>query len=170
MSMSAHSSRTYSRTARVRRRRRRALPLVEETSAGGVVVDVVNHRPYVALIARENRSRRIEWCLPKGHIEGTETAAQTAEREVWEETGIDGRVLAHLASIDYTFTSPHNRIHKVVHHFLLEAVGGELTVDGDPDHEALDAAWIPLDTSLTLLAYSNERRVAHKARELLQVR
>ena len=146
------------------------LPIVGETSAGGLVIDVVNGTPYAAIIARRNRAGRIEWCLPKGHIEGTETAAQTAEREVWEETGIDGRVLAHLASIDYTFTSPHNRIHKVVHHFLLEAVGGELTVDGDPDHEALDAAWIPLNTSLTLLAYSNERRVAHKARELLQVR
>ena len=39
-------------------------------------------------------------------------------REVAEETGIHGRVVAPLGSIDYWFSVPGKRIHKVVHHFL----------------------------------------------------
>ena len=66
----------------------RRLPAVEERSAGGVVVDVHEGEARIAVIARRNRAGRVEWCLPKGHIEGEETLPQTAAREVAEETGI----------------------------------------------------------------------------------
>ena len=76
------------------------LATLEEISAGGVVVDVRDHQAYLALIARHNRAGRVEWCLPKGHIEAGETLVQTAEREVEEETGIKGRALVTLGVID----------------------------------------------------------------------
>ena len=66
----------------------RALPIVNETSAGGLVVDVQNGQAFTAVIARRNRGGRLEWCLPKGHLEGTETPEQAAVREIMEETGI----------------------------------------------------------------------------------
>ena len=69
----------------------RRLPSVNETSAGGVVIDVHEGRARIAIIARRNRSGKVEWCLPKGHVEPGETLVQTAEREVAEETGIEGR-------------------------------------------------------------------------------
>ena len=47
------------------------LPAVEERSAGGIIVDVHGGEARIAVIARRNRAGRIEWCLPKGHIEGT---------------------------------------------------------------------------------------------------
>ena len=64
------------------------LATLEEISAGGVVVDVRDHQAYLALIARHNRAGRVEWCLPKGHIEAGETLVQTAEREVEEELAL----------------------------------------------------------------------------------
>jgi 8-oxo-dGTP pyrophosphatase MutT (NUDIX family) len=102
----------------------RRLPCVEERSAGGVVVDVFEGQARIAVIARRNRAGRVEWCLPKGHIEGEETLPQTAAREVAEETGIEGRVLIELGTIDYWFAVGDRRIHKYVHHYLLEAIGG----------------------------------------------
>ena len=77
----------------------RRLPAVEERSAGGVVVDVHEGEARMAVIARRNRAGRVEWCLPKGHIEGAETLPQTAAREVAEETGIEGLRVA-LPAID----------------------------------------------------------------------
>lgn len=143
------------------------LPVVDETSAGGLVVDVVERQAVTAVIARRNRAGRLEWCLPKGHLEGEETAEQAAVREIAEETGIEGLVLRHLASIDYWFAGSDHRVHKVVHHYLLQATGGELTIENDPDAEAEDAAWVPLDEVAARLAYPNERRVVAAARHVL---
>lgn len=116
-----------------------------------------------AVIARRNRAGRVEWCLPKGHLEGAETLEQAAVREVAEETGILGRVIAPLGSIDYWFSVPDKRIHKVVHHFLLEQVSGRLTIDDDPDAEAIDVAWVRVGELGARLTFPNERRVAELA-------
>lgn len=127
------------------------------------MVDVFRGKARVPLIARRNRSERIEWCLPKGHVEAGETLAQTAEREVAEETGIVGRTLITLGTIEYWFTTPQHRVHKMVYHYLLEATGGSLTIENDPDHEAIDAAWVFLDEADQRLTFPNERRIAQLA-------
>ena len=141
----------------------RRLPAVEERSAGGVVVDVQGGVARIAVIARRNRAGRLEWCLPKGHIEGEETLSETAAREVAEETGIVGRVLIELGTIDYWSAIGDRRIHKYVHHYLLEAIGGTLTIENDPDQEAIDVAWFPLADAHRHLTFPNERRIARAA-------
>ncbi|WP_427015859.1 NUDIX hydrolase [Pseudarthrobacter sp. P1] len=143
------------------------LPTVEEISAGGVVVDKHDDGLRVAIIARLNRGGRLEWCLPKGHPEGVESHPEAAVREIEEETGISGIVLAPLGSIDYWFTVSGHRVHKTVHHFLLRATGGFLTIENDPDHEAVDVAWVPLADLGRRLSFPNERRIADLAREVL---
>jgi 8-oxo-dGTP pyrophosphatase MutT (NUDIX family) len=143
------------------------LPTVEEVSAGGVVVDQGDGDFKVAIIARLNRGGRLEWCLPKGHPENAETHQEAAVREIEEETGIQGEVLAPLGSIDYWFTVSGHRVHKTVHHFLLKATGGNLTIDNDPDHEAVDVAWVRLTDLPKRLSFPNERRIVDLARDVL---
>lgn len=133
------------------------LPVVREYSAGGLVFD---ERGRVAIIARHSRNGHLEWCLPKGHIEKGETPQQTAVREVHEETGILGEVVESIATIDYWFTGTSQRVHKLVHHFALRQIGGDLTVEGDPDHEAEDAIWVDFDDLDDVLSYPNERKIA----------
>lgn len=144
-----------------------ALPTVEEVSAGGIVVDLGMPSHPVAIIARINRGGRLEWCLPKGHPEGEESNEEAAIREIEEETGIAGEVLSPLGSIDYWFTVSGHRVHKTVHHFLLRATGGHLTTDNDPDHEAVDVAWVNIDDLGRKLSFPNERRIADIAREYI---
>lgn len=133
------------------------LPVVREYLAGGLIFDDQNR---VAIIARHSRSGHLEWCLPKGHIEKGETPQQTAVREVHEETGILGEVIDSIATIDYWFTGTTQRVHKLVHHFALKQTGGELTVEGDPDHEAEDAIWVRFEDLDDVLSYPNERKIA----------
>ena len=140
---------------------------MEEVSSGGIVIDFKAPQLPVAIIARYNRGGRLEWCLPKGHPEGVESNEEAAIREIEEETGIAGRILAPLGSVDYWFTVTNYRVHKTVHHFLLEATGGHLTIENDPDHEAVDVAWVPLDSLGKRLSFPNERRIADLAREVL---
>jgi ADP-ribose pyrophosphatase YjhB (NUDIX family) len=151
-------------TKRRRERARGALRKVEETSAGGLVVDRAEGSPRAALIGRLDRRGRLLWSLPKGHLEAGETAEDAAVREVEEETGIRGRVLAPLGTIDYWFVADDRRIHKTVHHYLLEADGGELS---DTDLEVDEVAWVPMGELAARLAYAGERRLAETAADLL---
>ena len=114
----------------------------------------------VALIGRQTRSNRIEWCVPKGHPEGAESIEAAAVREVAEETGLLCEIIEPLGVIDYRFQASGKLIHKTVHHFLMRQVGGELTVENDPDHEAVEAKWVKLDDLSGILAHENERRMA----------
>ncbi|MEU2173026.1 MULTISPECIES: NUDIX hydrolase [Nocardia] len=140
---------------------------VRETSAGGLVVDGLDgpaESRSAALIGRTDRRGRLLWSLPKGHIEEGETAEQTAIREVAEETGINGVVVAELGSIDYWFVTDGRRVHKTVHHYLLRSVGGELS---DADVEVTQVAWVPLSELDSRLAYADERRLAEMANKLI---
>ena len=141
---------------------RRRLARVEETSAGGLVVDMSTMR--AALIGRLDRRGRLLWSLPKGHIEAGETTEGAAIREVEEETGIQGHVVAPLGTVDFWFVAEDRRVHKTVHHFLLEAHGGELS---DADVEVTEVAWVPLDQLRERLAYDGERRLVDTARQML---
>ena len=148
------------------RRRRRRLRTVDETSAGGLVVaDDGVTGPRAALIGRTDRRGRLLWSLPKGHIEEGETPEDTAVREVAEETGIIGEVVAPLGIIDFWFVADGRRVHKTVHHFLLQALGGELS---DDDVEVAEVAWVPLEELEQRLAYADERRLIRRATELLE--
>jgi 8-oxo-dGTP pyrophosphatase MutT (NUDIX family) len=117
-----------------------------------------------ALIGRIDRRGRMLWSLPKGHIEQGETAEQTAIREVAEETGIRGSVLAALGRIDYWFVTDGRRVHKTVHHYLMRFSGGELS---DEDLEVAEVAWVPVGELPSRLAYADERKLAEVADELI---
>jgi 8-oxo-dGTP pyrophosphatase MutT (NUDIX family) len=134
---------------------------VEETSAGGLVLDDSRRG---ALIGRQDRRGRMVWSLPKGHIEAGETPEAAAIREIQEETGISGSIVAPLGVIDFWFMAENRRVHKTVHHFLLQAVGGELSSD---DAEVDSVEWVPLEDMSTRLAYADERRLMDRVQELL---
>jgi ADP-ribose pyrophosphatase YjhB (NUDIX family) len=137
---------------------------VEETSAGGLIVENGEFGQRAALIARHDRRGRLVWSLPKGHVEQGETPEITAVREVAEETGIEGRVVAPLGVIDFWFVAEGRRIHKTVHHYLLLAEGGELS---DEDIEVVEVAWVPLGELAQRLAYDDERRLVDQVPTLL---
>ena len=147
---------------------RPALRRVDETSAGGLVLDRPGVGASGALIGRLDRRGRLLWSLPKGHLELGETQEQTAIREVCEETGITGSVIGKLGIIDFWFVAEGRRIHKTVHHFLLLAVDptGGLTLS-DEDIEVSEVAWVPLHDVAARLAYADERRLVARVPELL---
>ena len=148
-----------------------SIPTRDETSAGGLVVsgmaeavdkggNVDLSKIYAALIGRLDRRGRLLWSMPKGHVEDDEHQWTTAEREVWEETGIYGEAFDTLGTIDYWFVSDGVRIHKTVHHNLLRYVDGDLN---DEDPEVTEVTWVPMSELIERLAYADERKLARIA-------
>ena len=142
----------------------RHLERVSETSAGGFVL-AADGTARVALIGRLGRGGRIDWCVPKGHPEGEEDLRAAAAREVFEETGLHVEIIDSLGEIQYEFQAGNKLISKTVHHFLMRQIGGDLSVENDPDHEAVEVRWFEVDTLDQKLSHENERRIALAVQE-----
>ena len=73
------------------------------------------------------------WALPKGLVAPGESPAETASREVAEETGVEGRLVEKLGDVRYVYTWEGERVFKVVSFFLVRYSAGRL---GDITDEA----------------------------------
>lgn len=142
-----------------------------ELSAGGVLVRRINGRAMVAAIRPRGKPEGT-WALPKGNLDPGERPAETAVREVLEETGVGGRLVEKLGDVKYTYTRRDGtRVFKIVSFYLLRAGRGRLGAIADEMRiEVAEARWLPLEDAPKLLAYGGERQMAAKARERLDAR
>ena len=142
-----------------------------EFSAGGVLVRRMRGCWWLAAIRprRDHREREV-WALPKGLIDAGERSEQTAVREVYEETGVEGRIERKLGDVRYVYTWEGERIFKVVSFFLLRPVRGRLgDLPPGMEMEVAEVRWLPIGEAPRLLAYGGERQMAERAMEALEL-
>jgi 8-oxo-dGTP pyrophosphatase MutT (NUDIX family) len=130
--------------------------VIREFSAGGVVVRQMQGRPFVAVV----RVRDEILALPKGHPDGDESAAEAAQREVREETGLEAELIERLGDVKYWYVREGERVMKIVAFFLFRYRSGSVE---NHDQEVEEALWIPLDEAPRRLAYKGERQMAEAA-------
>lgn len=135
--------------------RRPARRVRDAIAAGGVVIRDSGRGQEVVIAGREGM-----WVLPKGTPDGGERIEQTATREVREETGLDVRIVRPLGTIEYWFALPRGRIHKTVHFFLMEALGGDTA---HHDHEYEEVRWVPVEEARRLLSFDTYREMLERA-------
>jgi 8-oxo-dGTP pyrophosphatase MutT (NUDIX family) len=142
--------------------------MTREFSAGGVLVRLVRGRPMVAAIRPRGKPEGL-WALPKGKIDAGENPAETAVREVFEETGVQGRLVEKLGDVRYVYTRRDGeRVFKVVSFYLLRAGRGRIgEIEDEMRIEVAEAQWLPLEDAPRLLAYGGERKMATLAMEKL---
>lgn len=148
-----------------------------EISAGGVVVRRLRGRWQLAAIVPRGRASkpsrsgqpRPVFALPKGNVDAGERPAETAVREVREETGLEAEIVAKLGDIKYVYQrtwGDRARVFKIVSFYLLRYRKGKLgAISPDMRVEVESARWLPLDEAPKLLAYGGEREMAKKALE-----
>lgn len=142
-----------------RTRARSGRPVKRQVSAGGVAFRVHQGRVQFALVSPAGRSI---WVLPKGMVEPGEQPHEAAQREVREETGLVGRLRGALGEIEYWFVDRARgvRVHKRVHHYLFEVVGGS---PEEHDHEIGEVRWFDAQEALRSIQFANERTILERA-------
>ena len=134
------------------------------TSAGGIVVRYDSGQPWLVVGSRRRERDGRTWTLPKGTPNPGESREETALREVEEETGLEVRITGPLDEIVYWFVQSGTRIHKTVHYFMMEPVGGDLARH---DHEFEEVRWITFGDAATMLTFETERILVARAASLL---
>lgn len=97
----------------------------------------------VLLVQRGKDPEAGRWSIPGGKVEAGECLAETAAREVAEETGIDVRVGQEVYQL--TFPIGDGRSFEI-HDFVAEPIGGTLRAGDD----AADVGWFTPDAIETL--------------------
>ncbi|MBC7247536.1 MAG: NUDIX hydrolase [Actinobacteria bacterium] len=135
-----------------------------QVSAGGVLVRPAAKGYEVAVIRLKGGK---VLALPKGLVDEGESPEEAALREVREETGMEGEVVAPLGYIRYYYYSKeeNTRYFKLVHFFLLRYRGGS---ERDHDWEVEGVEWLPLEKARTSLSYKGEREVLDRAWEYME--
>jgi 8-oxo-dGTP diphosphatase len=129
--------------------------LIREFSAGGVLF----RDGYVLLIKTPSGV----WSFPKGLVESGEKPEETAVREVFEETGVQGRPLTPLGEVSYWYVRDGQKVKKRVAYYLMAYEGGE----PKPSWEVLDAKFFSVEQAKRLLKYPGDKEVFKKALELI---
>src|SRR3954465_8107510 len=95
--------------------------IVREPTAGGIVFRRDKAGQVEILLIQDAKNR---WTIPKGHIEEGETAKQTAEREIREETGLqEMKVLNWLGKIHFRYRRASSLVLMTTDIFLVAAQG-----------------------------------------------
>jgi 8-oxo-dGTP pyrophosphatase MutT (NUDIX family) len=146
--------------ARLTDQAKRRMPSARATSAGGVVVRQGEAGIELVLGRRRRERDGATWSLPKGTPNADETIEQAALREVEEETGLQVRIVAPIGPIEYYFVQSGTRIHKTVHYYLMEAVGGDMRLH---DHEFDEVRWVARGEARQIMTFPTEREVVELA-------
>jgi len=89
-----------------------------------------------------------------------ETIEETALREVREETGLLVRILRPLGDMEYWFAAGGERVHKLVTFFVMEAIGGDVSLH---DHEYDLVRWVSVGEARQMLTFDTYRDVLDRA-------
>lgn len=108
----------------------------------GSAIIILNDNQEVLL---QYRSDTYDWGVPGGAMELGETTEETARRELFEETGLNAKIMQFIGVLsgkEVYFQYPNgDEIFNVIHLYQGHHVSGELRLD----HEGLQLQYFPVD-------------------------
>ena len=121
-------------------------PYIQE--AGAIAFRKLEGHCQVLLIrSKKDPSKRI---FPKGHLEAGESVEDASKRELLEEAGVQGKIVADAGSLEFIF---EGHCYKVA--FFLHQFHSTLSL-GEPGRDPL---WCNIDEALELLSFPNSRQL-----------
>jgi diadenosine hexaphosphate hydrolase (ATP-forming) len=135
----------------VARRKPAISEVVREPTAGGVIFRRNKKNEVEILLIQDAKNR---WTIPKGHIEEGESAKDTAEREIREETGLkDIKVLNWLGKINFRYRRASSLVLMTTEIFLVKGRGN--TDDLRPEDWMNGIRWFSAAEALDKIEYED---------------
>jgi bis(5'-nucleosidyl)-tetraphosphatase len=132
-----------------------------EHSAGAIIFRKEGFQLYYLLLHYEEG----HWGFAKGHIEKNETLAETARREIREETGLtDIRFIEGFKEPNrYVFSIKGQKVFKTVTFLLAETDTGKISLSWE--HSGYE--WSPYSAACEKITFQNEKKLLAKAHEMI---
>ena len=136
------------------------MKMMFEKSCGAIVYR--KHHGNIELLLIQNQNCG-HWSFPKGHVESGETEAETAIREIKEETGID--VILDTSFRRVVTYAPRKETTKDVIYFLAKAT----TYDYVPNEDEIARIkWVEINHAEEILSYDNIRQLVTQAKPIIK--
>lgn len=126
--------------------------VIREQTAGGVVFRRNPKNNELEMLLTQDAKNR--WTIPKGHIEEGETAKETAEREIREETGLkEMEVMAWLGKIHFRYRRQQSLVLMTTQIYLVWGKGA--TGDLNKEEWMNGIGWFKVTEALDMIEYED---------------
>jgi len=112
------------------------------------------------LLARHNGGH---WSFPKGHVEGCEKEAETARREIREETGLTAEIDTGFRQVVTYYPEPG--VVKDVIFFAATPAGGQ---EKAQEEEIAEIGWFTFEEACPLVTFASDEEVLLAAEKYLE--
>lgn len=133
------------------RRRPAIQEIIREMTSGGIVFRHGKKGQVEILLVQDPKDR---WTIPKGHIEKGETARETAEREITEETGLQEMdILDWLGKIHFRYRRQQSLVLMTTQIYLVRAKGDTNSIKKEDFMNSI--GWFSSNESLDMIEYED---------------
>ena len=116
------------------------------------------------MVALIHRGRYQDWTFPKGKVDSGETLAETAVREIREETGLKVKLGVPLETMSYPLDKSKT---KVVHYWAAKVSDKALAkAKFKPDEEVSEVLWLKAEDAFAKLSYKHDRDLLQEVIDL----
>ncbi len=120
-------------------------------TSGGIVFRHGKKGQVEILLVQDPKDR---WTIPKGHIEKGETARETAEREITEETGLQEMdILDWLGKIHFRYRRQQSLVLMTTQIYLVRAKGDTNSIKKEDFMNSI--GWFTSNESLDVIEYED---------------
>ena len=112
------------------------------------------------------QSKKGNWGFSKGHKNAGESDQQAAERELFEETGLQIKTYLHVDPLSFSYDYHEHAIHKKVILFLASVIGHEKICPT----ELQAAEWIAVDRVHEKINFETSRQMIVELQNIVALR